>query len=123
MNRVLLVGHLGGDPESKAIQGGHLCYFSLATKESWKNQSGVAQEKTEWHKVIVFGKLAEVCLKYLQKGSRALVEGKLQTRSWEDQQGQKRYQTEIVATSVTFLDNKKQQEEEPEFSESDDIPY
>lgn len=122
MNRVTLVGHLGGDPESKAIQGGHLCHFSIATSETFTGRDGEKQKRTEWHKIVIFGKLAEVSLKYLRKGSHALIEGKLQTRSWEDQQGVKRYQTEIVATSVTFLDAKKQ-EEEPEFSSTDDIPF
>lgn len=122
MNRVTLVGHLGGDPESKAIQGGHLCHFSIATNETFSGRDGEKQKRTEWHKIIVFGKLAEVCQKYLRRGSHALVEGKLQTRSWEDQQGQKRFQTEIVATNIIFLDPKSGEQESPTEG-YDDIPY
>lgn len=122
MNRVTLVGHLGGDPESKAIQGGHLCHFSIATSETFSGRDGEKQKRTEWHKIIIFGKLAEVCQKYLRRGSHALIEGKLQTRSWEDQQGQKKFQTEIVATTVIFLDPKAEAQE-TEQEDFNDIPF
>lgn len=83
-----------------------MCNFSVATSEKYNGRDGVKQERVEWHKIVVFGKLAEICIKFLAKGSQVLVEGKIQTRSWEDQSGHKKYQTEIVAAHVKFLDGK-----------------
>ena len=103
VNKVILVGRLGADPEVKAIgSGSTVARLNIATSESWV-KDGQRQERTEWHRVTVWGKLAEICGKHLAKGRQVYVEGKLQTRQWEDQQGQKRYTTEIVANTVQFL--------------------
>ncbi|EQC45926.1 single-stranded DNA-binding protein [Bacteriovorax sp. BSW11_IV] len=103
VNKVILIGRLGQDPELKYTPAGAaVCSFTLATSESWTDKSGQKQEKTEWHRVVVWGKLGELCNQYLAKGRQAFVEGALQTRSWE-QDGQKRYMTEINAKSVQFL--------------------
>lgn len=103
VNKVILVGRLGADPEVKAIgSGSTVARLNIATSESWV-KDGNRQERTEWHRVTVWGKLAEICGKHLAKGRQVYVEGKLQTRQWEDQQGQKRYTTEIVASTVQFL--------------------
>src|SRR6202453_602828 len=104
VNKVILIGRLGTDPEVRyTSNGGAVANFSLATNESWTDKSGQKQERTEWHRIVVWGKLAELCGQYLSKGRQAFVEGRLQTRSWEDQQGQKRYTTEVVANTVQFL--------------------
>ena len=109
LNKVMIIGRLGADPEMKTLSSGNsLTTFSLATSENWKDKEGQKQEKTEWHRIVVWGKLAEICGKYLAKGREAYIEGKLQTRSWEDQQGQKRYTTEIVAANVQFLGGQSQ---------------
>lgn len=103
VNKVIIVGRLGADPEVKAIgSGSTVARLNVATSETWV-KDGNKQEKTEWHRITVWGKLAEICGKHLSKGRQVYVEGKLQTRSWEDQQGQKRYSTEIVASTVQFL--------------------
>ncbi|MCX7977803.1 MAG: single-stranded DNA-binding protein [Bdellovibrionaceae bacterium] len=105
VNKVILVGRLGADPEVKSVgQGNVVTRLNIATSEQWTDKNGQRQERTEWHRVTVWGKLAEICGKHLSKGRQVYVEGRLQTRSWEDQQsGQKRYATEIVATTVQFL--------------------
>ncbi len=104
VNKVILVGNLGKDPEVRQISPNqNVCQFPIATSETWIDKSGQKQEKTEWHRIVVWGKMAEVCGKYLAKGKQVYIEGRLQTRSWEDQQGQKKYTTEIVATTVQFL--------------------
>lgn len=105
VNKVIILGRLGQDPELKYTpSGAGVCNFSLATTESWNDKgSGQKQERTEWHRVVVWGKLAELCNQYLSKGRQAYVEGKLQTRSWDDKSGQKRYTTEINATTVQFI--------------------
>ncbi|MDC1175709.1 single-stranded DNA-binding protein [Bacteriovoracaceae bacterium] len=104
INKVILIGRLGQDPELKYTPGGAaVANFSMATSESWSDKSGQKQERTEWHRIVVWGKLAELCNQYLAKGRQAFIEGSLQTRSWEDQQGQKKYTTEIVAKNVQFL--------------------
>lgn len=103
LNKVMLIGHLGSDPELRYTQGGQpVCNFNLATNEKWE-KDGKSQERTEWHKVVVWGKIAESCEKYLKKGRQAYIEGKLQTREWEDKDGSKRYTTEVVAQTVQFL--------------------
>ena len=103
VNKVILVGRLGADPEVKAIgSGSTVCRLNVATSETWL-KDGQKQERTEWHRITVWGKLAEICGKHLSKGRQVYVEGKLQTRSWEDQQGVKKYSTEIVASTVQFL--------------------
>jgi single-strand DNA-binding protein len=105
VNKVILLGRLGQDPELKYTpSGAPVCTFSLATSESWTDKaSGQKQEKTEWHRVVVWNKLAELCNQYLSKGRQAFVEGRLQTRSWDDQNGQKKYMTEINASTVQFI--------------------
>ncbi|MCB0421122.1 MAG: single-stranded DNA-binding protein [Bdellovibrionales bacterium] len=104
VNKVIIIGRLGADPELKSISSGNnVCRLSVATSESWTDRNGQKQERTEWHRVVVWAKLADLCAKYLAKGRQVYLEGKLQTRSWEDQQGQKRYTTEIVANTVQFL--------------------
>ena len=104
VNKVILVGRLGNDPEMRATQSGSpVANFNIATSEYRTDQSGQRQEKTEWHKIVVFGRQAETCKQYLGKGRQVYIEGKIQTRQWTDQQGQTRYSTEIVAREVTFL--------------------
>jgi|SRR5690606_12405718 len=104
VNKVILLGRLGQDPELKYTPGGAaVCNFSIATTESWTDKSGQKQEKTEWHRIVVWGKLAELCNQYLGKGRQAFVEGRLQTRSWDDKDGSKRYTTEIMASTVQFI--------------------
>jgi single-strand DNA-binding protein len=104
VNKVILLGRLGQDPELKYTPGGSpVCNFSLATTESWTDKSGQKQEKTEWHRVVVWGKLAELCNQYLAKGRQAFLEGRLQTRSWDDKDGNKKYTTEILASTVQFI--------------------
>lgn len=104
VNKVILLGRLGQDPELKYTPGGTpVCNFSLATTEAWTDKSGQKQEKTEWHRVVVWGKLAELCNQYLAKGRQAFLEGKLQTRSWDDKDGNKRYTTEVLASTVQFV--------------------
>ncbi|MBF0368678.1 MAG: single-stranded DNA-binding protein [Magnetococcales bacterium] len=97
LNRVQLIGNLGSDPEIRFTQDGRpIANLSLATSDSWNDKQGQRQERTEWHRVVVFGKLAEIIQQYLRKGSKIYIEGKLQTRKWTDQQGQDRYTTEVV---------------------------
>ena len=104
VNKVILVGHLGRDPEVRYTPDGRaICNFTMATTDTWKDKnSGEKRERTEWHRVVVFGRLAEICGEYLAKGRQVYVEGKLQTRSWE-KDGQTHYMTEIVASDVQFL--------------------
>lgn len=115
INKVILIGNLGADPESKQINSGMVTNLSLATSEQWTDKQGAKQERTEWHKVVLFGRLAEIAGKYLSKGSKAYIEGKLQTRKWQDQNGQDRYSTEIVGSQLQMLDSKSQAE--------DDLPF
>ena len=98
INKVILVGNLGQDPEIRYTADGRpIANFSIATSESWKDKnSGERREKTEWHRVVVFGRLAEICGEYLSKGRQVYIEGKLQTRKWQGQDGQDRYTTEVV---------------------------
>lgn len=104
VNKVILLGRLGQDPELKYTPSGSaVCNFSMATTEGWTDKSGQKQEKTEWHRIVVWGKLAELCNQYLAKGRQAFLEGKLQTRSWDDKEGNKRYTTEILASTVQFI--------------------
>jgi single-strand DNA-binding protein len=104
VNKVILLGRLGQDPELKYTPGGSaVCNFSMATTESWTDKQGQKQEKTEWHRIVVWGKLAELCNQYLAKGRQAFLEGRLQTRAWDDKDGNKRYTTEILANTVQFI--------------------
>lgn len=107
LNRVQLIGNLTRDPELKQIPGGQaVASFGVATNFTWKDQSGQKQEKAEFHNVIAWRKLAEICGQYLKKGSKIFIEGRLQTRSWEGEDGVKRYRTEIVADNMIMLDSK-----------------
>lgn len=104
VNKVILVGNLGKDPESRYLpDGGAVCNFSVATTDKWKDKSGEQQERTEWHRVSTFSKLAEICGEYLKKGSQVYIEGRLQTRKWTDKEGRDRYTTEIVADRMQML--------------------
>ena len=104
VNKVIIVGRLGADPEVKAVgQGSTVTRLNVATSENWMGKDGQKQERTEWHRIVVWGKLAEICGKHLSKGRQVYIEGRLQTRQWEDQQGQKKYTTEIIANTVQFL--------------------
>ena len=105
INKVILVGNLGQDPEVKYMPNGNaVCNITVATSESWKDKnSGEMQERTEWHRVVFFRRLAEIAGEYLKKGSQVYLEGRLQTRKWQDQQGQDRYTTEIIADNMQML--------------------
>ncbi|MFU8804888.1 MAG: single-stranded DNA-binding protein [Bradymonadaceae bacterium] len=104
VNKAILVGNLGADPELKSTKNGtSVCNFSLATNERWTDRNGQKQEKTEWHRIVVWDKQADSCAKYLTKGRTVYVEGRIETREWEDREGVKRYTTEIVASTVQFL--------------------
>ncbi len=114
VNKVILIGNVGNDPDIKATQSGNMiANLSIATSDSWTDkQTGQKQEKTEWHRVVVFGKLAEIVQQYVRKGSKLYIEGKLQTRKWQDQQGADRYTTEVVVDSfggqMQMLDSRSQ---------------
>jgi single-strand DNA-binding protein len=104
VNKVIIVGNLGNDPEIRYMPNGNaVANLSIATSESWKDQQGAQQERTEWHKVTMYRRLAEVAGEYLKKGSQIFVEGKLQTRKWQDQQGNDRYTTEIIADFMQMM--------------------
>lgn len=105
VNKVILVGNLGADPEVRFTPSGQaVANFRMATTDSWMDKaSGQRQERTEWHRVVVWGKLGELCGEYLRKGRQCYVEGRLQTREWQDRDGQKRWTTEVVASQVVFL--------------------
>jgi single-strand DNA-binding protein len=105
VNKVILIGHLGADPETRAMpSGSSVANLRIATTESWRDkQSGEQQERTEWHRVAMFGRLAEIAGEYLRKGSQVYIEGSLRTRKWQDKQGNERYSTEIVANDMQML--------------------
>jgi single-strand DNA-binding protein len=133
INKVILIGHLGADPELKYTPSGSaVCDLRLATSESYQGKDGKQQERTDWHRVTVWGKQAEAAAKYLGKGSLCYVEGRLQTRSWDDKDGKKQYITEVVAKEVVFLSRKeaksgvqpaRQQPPQRDDSAEDDIPF
>ena len=103
VNKAIIVGNLGRDPEIRSTQSGsQVANFTVATSRKYKADGGY-REETEWHKVVAFGKLAEICAKYLHKGKQVYIEGRIQTRSWEDKSGQKKYMTEIVASEMQML--------------------
>jgi single-strand DNA-binding protein len=107
VNKVILVGRLGKDPEVKYTQGGTpIARFSLATDETWKDQGGEKQQRTEWHSIVAWSKLAEICGQYLTKGRLIYIEGRLQTRTWEDKDGNKRSTTEVRADNMVMLSGK-----------------
>lgn len=108
VNKVIIVGNLGNDPDTKyTASGAAITNISIATSETWKDkQTGQAQERTEWHRVVFFNRLAEIAGEYLRKGSKVYIEGALRTRKWQDQGGQDRYTTEIVANEMQMLDSR-----------------
>lgn len=107
LNKAMLIGRLGQDPEVRYTQANTaVATLSIATSERFKDSNGEAQERTEWHRVVAWGRLAEICQQYLNKGSLVYIEGPIQTRSWEDKDGQKKYTTEIKALQMTMLDSK-----------------
>lgn len=134
VNKVIVVGNLGAAPESRTMpSGGTATNFSVATSESWKDkQTGQKQERTEWHKIVTFGRLAEICAEYLAKGSKVYVEGSLRTRKWQDKAGKDNYTTEIVASEMQMLGSDRvadpveptQQQREAKVEDwEDDIPF
>ena len=135
VNKVILVGNLGADPEVRYTPSGTaVANFNLATREQWTNKSGEKEEKTEWHRIVAWARLGEICGEYLRKGSQVYVEGRLQTRSWEDRDGNKRYTTEIVAQVMQMLGSPRKEGEarsteerypveEPISIPDDDIPF
>jgi single-strand DNA-binding protein len=109
VNKVILIGNLGADPEIKYTQGNvPVANFRIATTENWKDQNGEWQERTEWHRIVAWRYLAERAERYLRKGKQVYIEGKLQTRSWEDQSGQKRWMTEVVAREMQMLGRREE---------------
>ncbi|MEW6502248.1 MAG: single-stranded DNA-binding protein [Thermodesulfobacteriota bacterium] len=133
VNKVILIGNLGADPEVRYSQSGTaIASFRIATTEVWKKQDGSKEEQTEWHRIVAFGRLAEICGEYLAKGSKVYVEGRLQTRKWQDKEGQDRYTTEIVAREMKMLSTRgagggeSMGMDEPPFPEpvmGDDVPF
>jgi single-strand DNA-binding protein len=104
VNKVILVGNLGRDPETRYTGSGQaVCNFSIATSETFKDRNGERQKRTEWHKIVVWGKLAEICQQYLKKGAQIFIEGKIQSREWQDKEGNKRTSFEIVARDMRML--------------------
>lgn len=107
LNKAILIGRLGKDPEVKTMPNGELvANVSLATSENWKDKTGIKQEKTEWHNLVFYRRLAEIAGQYLKKGSQIYVEGKIQTRKWQDKEGQDRYTTEIIVSEMQMLGSK-----------------
>ena len=124
VNKVFVLGRLGQNPEVKHLAGGGtVCQLSVATSESWVGKDGQKQEKTEWHRVVCWNKLAEICSEYLEKGREVFVEGKVQTRSWEAEDGTKRYSTEILASRVEFVGGRSNKAESSGFDSNEEIPF
>ena len=132
INKAILIGNLGADPEVRYTQSGAaVANFNLATTETW-TKDGKKEEKTEWHRIVAFARLGEICGEYLSKGSRVYIEGRIQTRQWEDKDGNKRYTTEIVAREMKMLSSKgastggSDQDDQPPLPEpsmGDDVPF
>lgn len=111
VNKAVILGNVGDDPSIRYMPNGKaVANFTVATSESWKDQQGQKQERTEWHRCTAYDKLAEIIGEYVKKGSKLYLEGKLQTRKWQDQQGQDRYTTEIIVSEMQMLDGKPQQQ-------------
>ncbi len=133
VNKVILIGRLGANPEIKyTADGTMITNFRMATDEVRKTKDGERSQKTEWHRIVTFGKLAEICGSYLTKGKLIYIEGRIQTSSWDDKEGVKRYTTEIIAQNMKMLDSKGQvRESEPPYeggpafseTEDDDVPF
>lgn len=124
VNKVILIGHLGKDPESRSMpSGGSVTNFSVATAEAWKDKdTGEKKERTEWHSIVVYNRLAEVCAQYLRKGAKVYLEGSLRTRKWQDKEGRDRYTTEIVAHEMQMLDTKGGDSSAPAANANDQRP-
>lgn len=132
INKAILIGNLGADPEVRYTQSGAaIANFNIATTETW-TKDGKKEEKTEWHRIVAFARLGEICGEYLSKGSRVYIEGRIQTRQWEDKDGNKRYTTEIVAREMKMLSTRgttsndsgyEEQPPLPEPSMGDDVPF
>ena len=129
LNKVMIIGNLGADPEMRYTQSGTpVCNFNVATTERYKNKDGEQVEETEWHRIVAWQRLAEICGEYLNTGSKVYIEGKIQTRKWQDKDGNDRYTTEIVAREMKMLDSRgsnDEQHREPaaEQSVGDDVPF
>ncbi len=128
LNKVQLIGHLGADPESRFTTSGNaVANLTLATNESWRSAEGDTKEKTEWHRVVIFGKMAETAAEYMKKGQLVYIEGRLQTRSWEDKDNIKRYTTEVLCDNFTMLGRKGDDGSSPtsskESEQDDDLPF
>jgi len=141
LNKVILIGNLGRDPEVRYTPGGlAVANFSMATSETWTNKEGEKETRTEWHRIVAWGKLGEICGEYLSKGKQVYIEGRIQTREWEDKEGNKRYTTEIIALQMLMLGSRESADEhrpspssdmetpnlpEPPISKTkdDDIPF
>ncbi len=123
INKAILVGRLGADPEVRYTpDGAMVTNFRIATDEQWKDKNGEKVQKTEWHKIVTFGKLAEICGKYLVKGKLVYLEGRIQTRAWEDKEAVKHYTTEIVASNMQMLDSKGQRSADSSLGEPSHTP-
>jgi len=126
VNKAILIGRLGADPEVRYTQDGTpVATFNLATDEQWKDKDGNKIQKTEWHRIVAWRKLGETCGEYLTKGKLVYIEGKIQTRQWEDKDGGKRYTTEVVATNMKMLGGTNEQsvKQGPKPIDVDDIPF
>lgn len=130
INKVILIGYLGKDPEVKYTQSGMVvANFSVATTERWKDKSGEMQDHTEWHNIVAWGKLGEICGEYLVKGRQVYIEGKIQTEKWQDKDGNDRYTTKIVANEMKMLGKGEQQktdhrqDDSPPMPGDDDVPF
>jgi len=122
LNKAMLIGNLGKDPEIRYTNAGSaVANFPIATTDRWTSKTGDKQERTEWHNIVAFDRLADLSKNYLRTGSSVYIEGRLQTKSWEDSQGQKKWRTEIVATSIQFLDSISEKNEEPEISDNNPL--
>lgn len=135
VNKAILVGNLGADPEIRYTPSGTaVANFNVATREQWTNKDGEKEERTEWHRIVAWSRLGEICGEYLRKGSQVYIEGRLQTRAWEDRDGNKRYTTEIIAQTMQMLGSSRKEGEartieerhpieEPISIPDDDIPF
>ena len=124
INKAIVIGNLGNDPEIRYSSGGDaIANMNIATTDSRKDKNGNKQEKTEWHRVVIFGKLAEICGEYLKKGSQVYIEGKLQTRKWTDKSDIERYTTEIVADRMQMLGGNRKTDDSKSDDIDDDIPF
>ena len=124
LNKAQLIGHLGAEPESKFTTSGNaITNFNIATNESWKDKNGDVQDRTEWHKVVMFGKMAETAAEFLKKGQLVYVEGRIKTDSWEGDDGVKRYTTSINADVFTMLGKKESTDSPVKEDKDDDLPF